>query len=233
MKKISPSVKAYFGLFVFVIVLRLLLFFVHAEFVLPAQEQMVSIPFIMVVFALGLIGLRLAPKAGFAEIWDVGIDNRQRFLTPALIGLGFGILSVIFDLLQPLGGEIQIKLPASLLIYPIGGILEEILFRLLLTTFLIWFFSKVLFRRRWEAQVFWVVAIAIGLLYSFLQIGQYSVLTGLPVDLLTTSRFLVIIGAFFVVAAYLFRKYGFLAAISMRLADYLVFHILWGGLFLN
>jgi hypothetical protein len=233
MKSISPSVKAYFGLFVFVIVLRVLLFFVHVEYVLPAQEQMVSIPSLVVVFALGLIGLRLATKAGFTEMWDSGVDNRQRFLVPAIIGLGFGILSVIIDLLQPLGGEIQIKLPASLLVYPIGGILEEILFRLLLTTFLIWFFSKVLFRGRWGAQVFWVVAIAIGLLYSFLQIGQYSVLTGLPVDLLTFSRFLVIIGAYFVVAAYLFRKYGFLAAVSMRLADYLVFHILWGGLFLN
>ena len=233
MKTLSASTKAYLGLFIFVLVLRLLLFLFPAEYVLPQQEQMTSLPFIVVVFALGLLGVRLTQKTGFAEMWDARVNNTQRFLIPALIGLGFGIASVIFDLVQPLGAEIQIPLPASLMVYPIGGVLEEILFRLLLTLALIWFVSKVVFKGKHDEPVFWVVSVAVGLLYSFLQIGQYSVLTGQPVDLLVALRFLVIIGAFFVTAAYLFRKYGFLAAISLRLADYLIFHILWGGLFLH
>jgi hypothetical protein len=233
MAKLSSSLKAYLGLFALVAILRILLFFVPVDYVLTNQEHMVSIPSILLIFALGLIGLRLTPKAGFAEMWDASVSNRNRFLISILIGLGFGVLSVLFDLLQPLGGDIQIKLPASLLVYPIGGVLEEIIFRLLLTTLLVWLISVVLLRGRWQNQVFWIVAVAVGLLNAFLQIGQFAMLTGQTVDPLIALRFFVLIGIFFIVAAYLFRKYGFLAAVSMRLADYLLFHIIWGGLFLR
>jgi len=231
--KTPPSIKSYLGIFAFVIALRLILFFVPVEYVLPNQEQMAAIPTILVIFALGLIGLRLTPKAGFAEMMDATISNKQRFLIPSLVGLGFGVVSVIFDVLQPLGADIQIKLPGSLLVYPIGGVLEEIMFRLLLTTFLVWFISTIIFKGKRQNQVFWIVAIVVGLFYAFLQIGGYAMLTGLRVELLVALRFIVLIGVFFILAAYLFRKYGFLAAVSMRLADYLIFHIIWGGLFLN
>ena len=233
MAKLPSSVKAYLALFAFVVVLRIILFFVPVEYPLPNQEQLVAIPRIIVIFALGYVGLRLAPKAGFAEIYNATVSNKQRFLLPILIGLGFGVISVIFDLLQPLGVDLQIKLPGSLLVYPIGGILEEIMFRLLLTTSLVWLISTVIFKGKWQDQVFWFIAFAVGFLYAFLQIGQYATFTGSPVVPLVAFRFIVIIGVYFIVAAYLFRKYGFLAAVSMRLADYLIYHILWGGLFLN
>jgi hypothetical protein len=228
--KLSLSDRAYPGLFAFVILLRITLFFVPVTYVLHAQEQMVAIPTILVIFGLGFIGLRLTSKAGFADIWDNTISNKQRFFLPALIGLVFGILSVLFDLIQPLATDIQIKLPGSLLVYPIGGILEEIIFRLLLTTFLVWLISSVILRGKWQKLVFWIVAIAVGLVYAFLQISQYAVLSGSPIEPLVAVRFILVIGAFFIVAAYLFRRYGFLAAVSMRLADYLIFHILWGVL---
>jgi hypothetical protein len=233
MAKLSSSVKAYLGLFAFIVALRILLFFVPVEYALPSQEQMVSILTILVIFAIGCVGLHLAPKAGFAEMFDATVSNKQRFLLSILIGLGFGVISVIFDLLQPLGVDNQIKLPGSLLVYPIGGTLEEILFRLLLTTSLVWLISIVIFGGKWQDQVFWFIAVAVGFLYAFLQIGQYATFTGSPVEPLIALRFIVIIGVYFIVAAYLFLEYGFLAAVFMRLADYLVFHIIWGGLFLN
>ena len=233
MPKLTPSLKAYLALFAFVILLRLILFAIPADYVLQEQEQMLSLPAILVIFAIGYAGLGLTPKAGFAEMMDKTVSHVQRFAIPALLGLGFGILSLLFDLVQPLGGAIQIKLPASLLIYPIGGILEEILFRLLLTTLLVWLISGVILKGKGQTTVFWVVAVAVGLLYAFLQIGQYMSLTGEAVQPLVALRFLVLIGAYFIVAAYVFRKYGFLAAVTLRLADYLVFHILWGGLVLN
>jgi hypothetical protein len=233
MAKLSSSVKSYLALFAFVVALRIILFFVPVEYALPGQEQLVAIPRILVIFAIGYVGLYLAPKAGFAEIYDATVSNQQRFLLPILIGLGFGVISVIFDVLQPLDTDVQIKLPGSLLVYPIGGILEEIVFRLLLTTLLIWLISTVIFKGKWHETVFWWIALAVGFLYTFLQIGQYTTLTGSPVVPLVALRFIVIIGVYFIVAAYLYRKYGFLAAVSMRLADYLIYHIIWGGLFLN
>lgn len=39
--------------------------------------------------------------------------------------------------------------------------------------------------------------------------------------------------AFNLTQAYFFRQYGFLAALSVRLGDYLVWHIIYGNLICN
>jgi hypothetical protein len=44
------------------------------------------------------------------------------------------------------------------------------------------------------------------------------------------AQFFIMIAANFIVAAFLYRKYGFLAAISMRMGDYLLWHIIWGAI---
>lgn len=227
MNRPSSSIKVYLGLLMLLVVLRVALYFVPVEFVLADQERMVSWPSILAIWALGLIGVILAPRAGFPGMWDKEIQNRGRFFIPVLIGLSFGLLSVVLDLVQPLGGEIQIEFPASLVVYPMGGVLEEIIFRLLLTTFLVWLISTVILRERWQQGIFWMVAVSVALLYAFLQIGTYSMIAE-KVTLLVGMRFLVLIGAYFIVAACLYRRYGFLSAVAMRLADYLVWHIIWG-----
>jgi hypothetical protein len=227
MNRPSPSIKVYLGLLMLLVVLRVALYFMPVEFVLADQERMVSWPSILAIWALGLIGVILAPMAGFPGMWDKEIQNRGRLFIPVLIGLSFGLLSVVLDLVQPLGGEIQIEFPASLVVYPMGGILEEIIFRLLLTTLLVWLISTVILRGRWQQGIFWMVAVFVGLLYAFLQISAYSMITE-EVTLLVGIHFLVLIGPYFVVAAYLYRRYGFFSAVAMRLADYLVWHIIWG-----
>ena len=47
------------------------------------------------------------------------------------------------------------------------------------------------------------------------------------------SALRILVGPLFianVVAAYIFRKYGFLAPLVMRLSFYLIWHIIYGGL---
>lgn len=226
---LSTSGKVYLGLIIVLVVLRLILYVLPAEFVLAGQESMLSWPSIIVIALLGVIGMVLAPRAGFAEMWGGEVENRHRLIVPGLVGLGFGVLSVVLDMLQPLGSEIQIKFPASLVVYPLGGILEEIVFRLFLTTGLVWLGSTVILRGRGQKPVFWVVAVAVGLLYAILQLGAYTTIAE-EVTLLIGVRFLVQIGVYFVVAAYLYRRYGFLAAVIMRMGDYLIWHIIWGAL---
>ncbi|GAJ13005.1 unnamed protein product, partial [marine sediment metagenome] len=35
---------------------------------------------------MGFLGLKLSSKLGFADIWDLRVSNKQRFLIPALVG---------------------------------------------------------------------------------------------------------------------------------------------------
>jgi hypothetical protein len=133
------------------------------------------------------------------------------------------------DVLQPLGSEVQIAFRASLVVYPMAGILEEILLRLFLTTMLVWLVSAVILRGRGQQTVFWVVAVVVGLMYAMLQMAAYTMVAG-EVTFLAGVWFLVQIGCYFVVAAYIYRRYGFLAAVAMRMGDYLIWHIIWGAL---
>ena len=226
---LSTDGKVYIGLVAILLVLRLLLYLLPVEFVLADQERMLSWLSMIVGTLLGVVGVFLAPRAGFARMWDGKVENRRRLIIPGLIGLGFGILSVAQDALQPLESEMQIAFPASLVVYPLAGILEEILFRLFLTTLLVWLGSTVILQGRGQQTVFWVVAVVVGLVYAMLQMAAYTMVAG-EVTFVVGVWFLVQIGGYFVMAAYVYRRYGFLAAVVMRMGNYLIWHIIWGAL---
>jgi hypothetical protein len=48
---------------------------------------------------LGLIGLMLARKLGLPGIWDRTLSNRRRFVLPALVGAGLGIVLIVASIL--------------------------------------------------------------------------------------------------------------------------------------
>jgi hypothetical protein len=62
-----------------------------------------------------------------------------------------------------------------------------------------------------------------------MQLGLYREVNG-SLDLLVVGRFFTVIAADFIIVANLYRRYGFLAAISMRMGDYFVWHIVWGAI---
>lgn len=79
---------------------------------------------------------------------------------------------------------------------------------------------------RGQGAVFW--AVAVGLAYAALQIGAYRTIAE-EATFLIGLRFLALIGATFLVTAYVSRRYGFLAAVAMRMGDYLGWHIAWAA----
>lgn len=229
LKKISPSVIVYLVILAVIIILRLVI-----ELFPPGQiaSQMVNLTdsiSIGAIWIVGWVGVYLAPGTGFAGMWQGDISNLKRFAQPALIGVGIGLLSIGFDLLQPLRGESLIKFPASLIAYPLAGILEEIIFRLFLTTTFVWIISNMLLRGRWQEGIFWGVNVFLALFYTISQLGQYQNLVA-QIDLVVLARFFVVIAVYFILAALYYRRYGFLAAIAMRLGYYLVWHVIWGGI---
>ncbi|OGN98726.1 MAG: hypothetical protein A2Z71_06650 [Chloroflexi bacterium RBG_13_50_21] len=229
LKRVSPSVLIYWVILVVIVILRLLFSLFPSEQIASQMVNLTDNLSIGSIWLVGWVGVFLAPRTGFADMWQKDITNLKRWLIPFLIGLGFGLLSIIFDLLQPLGEGSLIKFPASLVAYPLAGILEEIIFRLFLTTTIVWIISEILLRGRWKEAVFWGTSIFLGIFYTLSQLNLYQNLAE-TLDILVLVQFFTMIAANFIVAAFLYRKYGFLAALSMRMGDYLLWHILWGAI---
>jgi hypothetical protein len=82
---------------------------------------------------LGLLGLMLSRKLGFAEVVDPKVSNQQRFLLPVVIGAGVGVLAIVSDLslsrFNPLGAVPHPGFPSSILAAATAGIGEETLWR--------------------------------------------------------------------------------------------------------
>jgi hypothetical protein len=175
---------------------------------------------------VGVLGVFLAPKAGFPEIGSSKITVVQRVVIPSVLGLGVGVISIFIDTILHLDYAIEIDLPTSLIAYPLDGILEEIQLRLLLTTFLVWLLSTMILKGKFQEHVFWAIAGIVAVAYTWWQIVVYTQFAG-AVDTDTVVRFVVLTGAYFLVAAFVYRRFGFLAVVVMRLAQYLLWHILW------
>jgi hypothetical protein len=181
----------------------------------------------------GLAGIWFSARTGFPEMMDPRISQTNRFLYPALIGIGFGALAVWVDrstgwataLASRMELEsIHIPYPASVLMYTGGSIVVEVLYRLLPVPFLVWLASNVLLRGRWQSQVFWITALVVSAVEP---VSQHSSWEG---HQMVMNEVMVQDYAMNLSQCYLFRRYGFLAPLTVRVAFYGVWHVLWGYL---
>ena len=159
---------------------------------LPEQDLPVPKPVLALVNAatmlilyggLGFLGLKFSQKLGFADIWDSGVSNRQRFLIPALVGIAIGVFFIFTDAilsqLYTLGSLPHPPFPTSLIASTSAGIGEEIMFRLFFISFWVWLISYVILKKRWQNQIFWAVAIFSALAFAFGHIPSVMILLGL------------------------------------------------------
>ncbi|HSM58057.1 MAG TPA: hypothetical protein VK879_18015 [Candidatus Sulfomarinibacteraceae bacterium] len=195
--------------------------------------QQVPLSGIVLYALLGAAGVALARRTGFPGMWDADVSNRLRFLMPLGVGALTGMGMVLMDLLLRTGGYGQIPqtaLPEGLLVVVIAGITEEIAMRLFLIPLLVGLVSSVLLGGRRQEQVFWGAAVAAAALYGFLAMGALSARGG-TADIAGAPPFyslgLPTILLYSLVAAYFFRRAGFLSTLSLRFGFYFVWHILW------
>jgi hypothetical protein len=193
------------------------------------QGQQMSWPMIIVTALLGLIGLVLASKAGFPEMWEPHISAKQRFWLPFGVGAALGVVMVLLDQVRPLGTEIQTRFPDSLIVFLLAGLVEEIIVHLFLTTLLIWLISGVILKNRYQQTIFWLVAVGVAILYWLLQLSAIRTYFPEKFSVVLAIQLLFVITTTITVGAYFFRKSGFLAALSLRYGFYLIWHIVWGG----
>jgi hypothetical protein len=184
-------------------------------------------PAIAIVGAAGLIGIWLSHRTGFPAPTTVG-----RWAIPMGVGIGLTMAAgdVVFGWTRYFAAQhtletFNVPFPGSVLFYTGGAIISEVWFRLLPIPLLLWLVSQLVLRGRAETQVFWILAV----LTSFIEPVLQDLLQVRPETLvLALTQFIPDYGLNFGQAV-LFRRYGFPAAIVMRVALYLVWHVAYGN----
>lgn len=163
MKSLSPSVKIYIGVVLFLCAVKVLFLLFPTAFPLAEQESAFLWTTIAVIALLGFVGPILSRRTRIPDIWDSNVSVRQRFLLPTIIGLVYGVITVIRDLPSP--SPVHLPLPLSIAFYSYGAVFLEILLRLFAIPFLVWLISHLILRGRWQTTVFWL-AVVIAALYE-------------------------------------------------------------------
>ncbi len=209
---------------------------------LPAPRWIIALAsagsYLLIYGGLGLIGLKLAQKLGFADLWDPAVSNRQRFLIPALAGVALGIFFILVDIVfqawHGLGPLPHPPFPTSVVASIAAAIGEEIIFRLFFISFWVWLVSRVLLKGRAQMPIFRIVAVVSALLFAFGHLPSVMLLYGfesiqtIPVGLLI--ELILLNGSLSLLAAHYFRVYGFLAAVGLHFWVDVVWHVVWGAL---
>jgi hypothetical protein len=230
---VRRSLFIYLALMAYLVLVKVVLSLASVKGIVASQEEILGWPMIGVVALAGSISVWLGPRVGLPGLWDTSISTRKRLLLPAIMGLGLGVVTIT---LQALTGFVQVlaaaanvssinvAFPASLLFYSAGAIVLEALYRLILITLPLWLMANVIFRKRGQTQVFWVVALLTSALEPAKQI---TFLGGHPALMLIWGGATYGLNFF---EAHLFRRYGFLAPLGLRLTYYLVWHIVGGAI---
>ncbi len=113
-----------------------------------------------------------------------------------------------------------------------AGIGEEMVFRLFFIPLLVWLVSRVVLKGQQEQVVFWNAAIfsavffAAGHIPSVMYLLDVASLSDIPAAML--AEMFLLNGVLSLVAAYLMRKSGYLAAVTLHTSTDIVWHVIWG-----
>lgn len=239
--RIPGSIKAWLGLVAYLFLVKYMLTLLP-----PLNVKIVASEFawstIIVYAAIGFVGVFLSMVTGFPDALAKEVSNRQRFVMPMLAGLALGLAAILIDqvthgtrFIEAQTGEtsFNIYFPASLFVYTGGVILVEAFLRIFVIPFFLWLISSLFLRGRAQNKTFWVLAVILSLMESVTQgLAILFLKPSANPALLLLTQFL----PYFLTnyplnlgQAAFFRKYGFLASVSMRLGFYLMWHVLYGN----
>jgi hypothetical protein len=207
---------------------------------IPASKPVMALvtggSMLLIYGGLGAIGLLLAQKLGFPPIWGPETTQNQRFVIPALIGVGTGVFFIVADVLvkrlHPFGALPHPPFPTSLVASAVAGIGEEVIFRLFFIPFWMWLVSTVILGGRYESEIFWAVAACSALTFAVSHMPAVMASFGIErindVPAALMGEIILLNGVVSLLAAYVFRRYGFLAAVGVHFWTDVVWHVIWG-----
>lgn len=232
------SARIWLGCVAFLAAVNLYITFVGGGLEKDPRIGLFSWPSIAIFGVAGAVGVWLSHRTGFPAAWDPRISNRGRLLYPILVGLAFGAALVAHDLLfhwtdafRRLNPELPSfnalgPFPGPLLFYSGGAIIVEVFYRLLPIPLLLWLISNVALRGRAQERVFWVLAA----LTSLIEPATQDLIALQRSELVAAASVVFVIDYVLNLAqAIVFRRYGFLSSILMRVAAYAVWHVAYGN----
>ena len=216
---------AYLGLAAFLVTVVF-----PVQFVDRSQSGLFESQGVIAIGVMGLIGVWLSMRTGFPDAWDARISNTQRLIIPIIAGLLLGSLFLATDLITNMSQLQQehlnmqatdVAFPASIFVYSAGAIFVEVVYRLFTIPLLLGMTSIIVRGQGAREKVFWMLAILTSLIEPLTNAAASQYLAPLALAFVLVQVF----GANLLQAAF-FRKYGFLAAILLRVAFYIPFHMI-------
>ena len=215
------------------VAIKLLFDLYPGDYPVRGQAEAFSWPLVGAILLIGLGGLLAERSLEWPDAFAEPARERRGLLVATLTGLAYGALTIVQDLTSPgtgnplnLGEWAHVAWPWSVPFYTFGAIFLEFLLRLGALCGLVWLIHVVILRRRWLMPVFWTV----NLIVAFYEImpatmadverGDWAAVAQFPLQpLYWTNLF----------EGWLLLRFGWFAPIVFRLAFYLPWHIIYGG----
>ncbi len=208
--------RVYAYLVASLIACRLVLHCARVDFQTAGQRLMLEWWFLALLAVYGAIGVSLLRRTGFPGVGT----SRRGVVVAAVHGVPIGVATIVIDLLRPVPAAHQ-PLPEGILLYWYGGVISEIWFHLLPVPLFVFAASNLLSRGRHHEPIFWLAA---GVL-SFWEGRRF--LTQLELWNVLDAAAAFVTYAANLSEIWLFRRFGFMAAIMQRMASYALWHVLW------
>jgi hypothetical protein len=233
-----PSAIAFLAAALLLVGVKLLFALYPGDFPVKGQAEAFTWPLIGGVILLGLLGLladrSLSADGRFPEPFTDGPRERRAVLIATATGAAYGLLTIAGDLRSPGSGNPlnltdwpHVPWPWSVPFYAFGAVLLEFLLRLGALCILVWLLHVVLLRRRGLLAVFWAVNLIVAsyeiqpMVLESVQAGDWKAVAMAPLAPLYWTN---------VFEGWLLLRYGWVSPIVFRLAFYLVWHVVYGGL---
>jgi hypothetical protein len=202
---------------------------VATPFLLDEPQLYVNWLSIPIYGGLGYLGMRFfLRRSGFKGMMHEE-DGARQFILPSLIGLMFGIFAILFDLISDVEVP-QLEFPISIPAYIPVAILDSMFWKLFILTMIVFVISGKIFKGKREEEVFWGASVAYSIFYVIIQFGQYSAFVG-EISLYSVFQIVSVSGGFIMTSCWVFRRFGFLAAVIMHISQYLLYHGIYGGIY--
>ncbi len=216
---------AYLGLAAFLVTVVF-----PVQFIDRSQSGVFEPQGVIAIGVMGLIGVWLSMRTGFPNAWDATVSNKQRLFIPIVTGLLLGSLFLATDLITDMSRLQQehlniettdVAFPASIFVYSAGAIFIEVVYRLLTIPLFLGMISIFVRSQGAREKVFWALAILTSIIEPLTNTAASQYLAPLALTFVLVQSF----SANFLQAAF-FRKYGFVAAILLRIAFYIPTHVI-------
>ena len=233
-KTLARSMWVFVGLALVLVGIKLLFDYYPGDFPHRSQAAAFTWPLVGGMIAFALAGLFADRAAGLPEPFSNLAREQQAAAVAVITGVIYGVITVGMDVWfttrTAIGGPgawIHMALPWSIPFYTFGAIFLEFMLRLGALCIAFWFLHVVIFRRQLPLLIFWLVAAVVALYEIWPLIaddvwaGRWEpALRGLLGPLYLSNVF----------EGWLVWRYGWFSPVVFRLAFYLVWHILYGGL---